>query len=36
VAFGGVIAKEDAKLNDLMEAIGLNKRSEEARKRAER
>jgi tripartite-type tricarboxylate transporter receptor subunit TctC len=36
LAFGEVIAKEDAKLAELMEAIGLNKRSEEARKRAER
>jgi len=34
-AFGEVIAKEDAKLAELMEAIGLNKRTEEARKRAE-
>lgn len=36
LAFGDVIAKEDAKLAELMEAIGLNKRSEDARKRAER
>jgi tripartite-type tricarboxylate transporter receptor subunit TctC len=36
LAFGEVIAKEDAKLAELMEAIGLNKRAEEARKRAER
>jgi tripartite-type tricarboxylate transporter receptor subunit TctC len=36
LAFGEVIAKEDAKLAELMEAIGLNKRSEDARKRAER
>jgi tripartite-type tricarboxylate transporter receptor subunit TctC len=36
LAFGEVIAKEDAKLAELMEAIGLNKRSEEARKRAAR
>lgn len=36
LAFGDVIAKEDAKLAELMETIGLNKRSEEARKRAER
>src|SRR5262249_54839665 len=36
LAFGDVIAKEDARLAELMEAIGLNKRSEEARKRVER
>jgi tripartite-type tricarboxylate transporter receptor subunit TctC len=36
VAFGDVIAKEDHKLAELMETIGLNKRTEETRKRAER
>jgi tripartite-type tricarboxylate transporter receptor subunit TctC len=36
LAFGDVIAKEDARLAELMAAIGLDNRSEEARKRAER
>jgi tripartite-type tricarboxylate transporter receptor subunit TctC len=36
LAFGEVIAQEDAKLGELMETIGLNKRSEEAHKRAAR
>jgi tripartite-type tricarboxylate transporter receptor subunit TctC len=36
LSFGDIIAKEDAKLGELMEAIGLNKRSEDARKRADR
>ena len=36
LTFGDVIAKEDRKLAELMEAIGLNKRAEDARKRAER
>ena len=36
LTFGDIIAKEDHKLAELMEAIGLNKRTEEARKRAER
>ena len=36
LAFADIIAKEDRKLAELMEAIGLNKRTEEARKRAER
>jgi tripartite-type tricarboxylate transporter receptor subunit TctC len=36
LTFGDVIAKEDKKLGELMEAIGLNKHSEDARKRAER
>jgi tripartite-type tricarboxylate transporter receptor subunit TctC len=36
LTFGNIIAKEDHKLAELMEAIGLNKRAEEARKRAER
>jgi tripartite-type tricarboxylate transporter receptor subunit TctC len=36
LAFGEIIAKEDAKLAELMETIGLNKRSEAAHKRAER
>jgi tripartite-type tricarboxylate transporter receptor subunit TctC len=36
LAFGDIIAKEDAKLADLMETIGLNKRTEETRKRVER
>jgi tripartite-type tricarboxylate transporter receptor subunit TctC len=36
LTFGDIIAKEDEKLGELMEAIGLNKRSEDVRKRAER
>jgi tripartite-type tricarboxylate transporter receptor subunit TctC len=36
LTFGDVIAKEDEKLGELMEAIGLNKRSEDGRKRADR
>jgi tripartite-type tricarboxylate transporter receptor subunit TctC len=36
LAFGDIIAKEDEKLGELMQAIGLNKHSEDARKRAER
>ena len=36
LTFGDIIAKEDEKLGELMEAIGLNKRSEDARKRADR
>jgi len=36
LTFGDIIAKEDLKLAELMEAIGLNKRAEEARKRADR
>jgi hypothetical protein len=36
LTFGDVIAKEDEKLGELMEAIGLDKRSEDARKRADR
>jgi tripartite-type tricarboxylate transporter receptor subunit TctC len=36
LAFGDIIAKEDARLAELMETIGLNKRADEVRKRAER
>jgi tripartite-type tricarboxylate transporter receptor subunit TctC len=36
LTFGDIIAKEDHKLAELMEAIGLNKHAEETRKHAER
>src|SRR5215831_4014871 len=36
LAFADIIAKEDQKLGELMQAIGLNKHSEDARKRADR
>jgi tripartite-type tricarboxylate transporter receptor subunit TctC len=36
LTFGDIVAKEDEKLGELMESIGLNKRSEDARKHADR